>query len=200
MERGSTVSAGGGLLDVGTTQVVVVDVQARLAPAMPTAARARAFAALHLLAAATEALGVPVTLTEHVPERIGATVPEIAQAFADAGTVGKVHFSAARAPALRERLAGFDRPRVLVAGMETHVCVLQTALGLQAAGYAVDLVVDACCARAPLDEEIAFRRAEAAGLGLVTSEMAAFEWLRRADHPARRSIIDAVKAKDAAAI
>ncbi len=198
MEWGRDVVKQGGVLEAGASQLVVVDVQAQLAPAMPAAPRDRAVAALHLLATATAALGVPVTLTEHVPERIGRTLPEIARAFAEAATVAKVHFSAARVPALVERLASFDRPRVLVAGMETHVCVLQTALGLQAAGYAVDLVVDACCARAALDEEIARHRAQAAGLGLVTSEMAAFEWLRRADHPARRTIIDAVKAKDAA--
>ena len=140
---------------------------------------------------------MPATLTEHVPARIGSTVDDVRRAFAEAAVIEKVHFCAAAEPALPARLRAFDRPLVVVAGMETHVCVLQTALALQDQGFAVHLCVDACGARHPLDAAIARERAAARGIVAVTSDMVAFEWLRRADHPARRTVIEAVKAKGA---
>lgn len=185
------------LLTPGESQLVIVDVQERLAPAMPAAAFARTMATLRLLAIAAAATGVPSTITEHVPDRIGPTTRVVRDLFREATVISKVHFSAANERTFLERLAAFDRPQLLVCGMETHVCVLQTALGLAERGAAVRLVTDACCARDDHDQAIALGRAEAAGLGLVTGEMVAFEWLRRADHPARHAVIEAVKAKAA---
>jgi nicotinamidase-related amidase len=177
-------------------QLVIVDVQARLAPAMPPAARASVRATLALLGAAVRLMGVPVTVTEHVPERIGGTEPEVLAAF-DAPTVlGKVHFGAANEATFLAHVASLGRAHVLVAGMEAHVCVLQTALGLKARGYRVGLIADASCSRAPLDEAVAMDRARFHGIEPVTAEMIVFEWLHRADHPARRALIEAIKARD----
>ncbi|MFW5834934.1 MAG: isochorismatase family protein [Pseudomonadota bacterium] len=178
-------------------QLVVVDVQARLAPAMPAEARAWVGATLALLGKTARLLGVPVTVTEHVPERIGGTEPEVLAVF-DAPTVlGKIHFGAANEDTFLAHVAGLGRDHVLVAGMEAHVCVLQTALGLKARGYRVAMIADASCSRAPLDEKVALDRARFHGIEPVTAEMVVFEWLHRADHPARRAVIDAIKARDA---
>lgn len=186
------------LLDAGRAQLLVVDVQTGLADAMPPGARRRALAALDLLARAADALGVPATITEHRPDGLGATLPSVRDALRDATVLAKTRFCAASDAAIVERLDGLGRPDVVVAGMETHVCVLQAALVLAASGRRVHLAFDASAARDPMDEELARARAIQAGVVPVSADMVAFEWLRRGDHPARRTIIEAVKAKAAA--
>ncbi len=186
------------LLEAGRSQLLVIDVQAGLAAAMPEAVRRRALAGLDLIAGAGAALGVPATITEHVPQRLGATVATLRAALEGAAVLPKTHFCAASDPAIAERLAALDRPQLVVAGMETHVCVLQAALVLAARGYAVHLAFDASAARDETDAALARERARMAGIVPVSADMVAFEWLRRADHPARRGVIDAVKAKGAA--
>ncbi len=198
-KNGAAAGLGEGtpLLAAGESQLVVIDVQSQLADAMPAVGRARLEGAFRLLAAATEALGVPTTITEHVPDAIGPTAPWLRTLFPDATVIEKLHFDATAASGFVEHLGRFDRPDIVIGGMEAHICVLQAALGLAAQGWRVHLAVDAALSRAALDEETAWRRASAHGVELVTSEMVAFEWLRRADHPARRDVINAVKAKDA---
>lgn len=186
------------LLEAGRSQLLVIDVQAGLAAAMPEAARLRALAGLDMLARTAAALGVPATVTEHVPERLGATVPALREVLDAAAVLAKTHFCAAADAAIARRLDTLDRPQIVLAGMETHVCVLQAALVLAARGYAVHLAFDASAARDEGDVSLARERAVAAGVIPVSADMVAFEWLRRADHPARRSVIAAVKAKTAA--
>jgi len=186
------------LLEAGRSQLLVIDVQDGLAAAMPEAVRRGALAGLDLLARAAAALGVPATVSEHVPQRLGATVAALAPALGDATVLSKTHFCAAADPAIAARLDALDRPQIVVAGMETHVCVLQAALVLAARGYAVHLAFDASAARAEADAALARDRAMTAGIVPVSADMVAFEWLRRADHPARRDVIAAVKAKGAA--
>lgn len=178
----------------GDCHLVVIDVQGKLLPAMPADRQAEVVAALGLLGTAARLLGVPVTVTEHVPEAIGGTAPRVLALFDAPAVIGKLHFGAANEPALLERVAAVGRPRLLLCGMEAHVCVLQTALGLRARGHEVLLVADACCSRRPYDEALALERARRHDIEVVSSEMVAFEWLHRADHPARRELIAAIKA------
>lgn len=179
-------------------QLMVVDVQKKLAPAMPADRRERVFRAIELLGVAARLMGVPVTVTEHVPDRIGATDPAILAHLNQPTIFGKTHFGAANEPEIAAHglaLAKAEgRARVLVCGMEAHVCVLQTALGLKALGLEVAFVADAACSRHALDEATARERCRHHGIEVVTAEMVAFEWLHRADHPARREVIAAVKA------
>ena len=183
------------LLEAGRSQLLLIDVQSGLAAAMPEATRRRALAGLDLLARTATALGVPATITEHVPERLGATLPAVGGELDHASIVPKTHFCAAADPAVSRRLDELDRPQVVLAGMETHVCVLQAGLVLAARGWGVHLVFDASAARDERDADAARARAIQAGIVPVSADMVAFEWLRRADHPARRAVIDAVKAK-----
>jgi nicotinamidase-related amidase len=186
------------LLEAGRSQLLVIDVQAGLAAAMPEAIRRRALAGLDLVARAAAALGVPATVTEHVPDRLGTTVSALRDALADATVLPKTHFCAASDTAIAARLGALDRPQIVLAGMETHVCVLQAALVLAARGFAVHLAFDASAARDEADAALARDRAMMAGVVPVSADMVAFEWLRRADHPARRAVIEAVKAKGVA--
>jgi nicotinamidase-related amidase len=182
-------------LQPGRCHLVVIDIQTRLAAAMPSDRRAGVLAAVRLLGTATRLFGVPVTLTEHVPGAIGATEPDVVAAFENAAIVPKVHFGAANEPAVVERLTQVGRDTILLAGMEAHVCVLQTGLGLVERGQRVVLLADAVCSRDPKEEALALERARFHGIEVASTEMVAFEWLHRADHPARRSVIEAVKAR-----
>jgi len=94
-------------------------------------------------------------------------------------------------PAVRERLP--DRPDIIVAGWEAHVCVLQTVLGLLGAGRRPCVVCDAVGSRRPESRDVALRRMERHGAEIVTAEMVVFEWLGGADHPRFREVLALVK-------
>jgi nicotinamidase-related amidase len=180
------------LIDADLSILMVVDVQARLLPAMadPAAVLRR----VTLLMTAARRLGVPIIVTEHCADRIGASVAEVAALAAPGETLPKVHFAAAAEPAIAARVAAY-RPRrqAVLCGIETHVCVLQTALGLKARGLDVFLAADAAGTRRALDAELGLRRLGGAGVTCVSSEMVVFEWLRRADAPEFRELLGLIK-------
>jgi nicotinamidase-related amidase len=167
------------LLDIAASQLVIVDIQERLAPAI--ANEAAALKATLLLVAAARRLGVPISVTEQYPKGLGATVAPLRTALgADAALFEKMHFSAMREVKFAQHLAQAQRKTLVICGMEAHVCVLQTALDAKAAGYDVALVADAVGSRVEQSREIALQRAAQAGLTVVTAEMVVFEWLQRA--------------------
>jgi nicotinamidase-related amidase len=124
-------------------------------------------------------LGIPVLISEHYPEGIGHTVPELRALVGDTQVLRKDHFSCIAEPGLRERLTGDPRRTLVVAGMESHVCVMQTALDAHTAGLRVMLVADAVGSRRPGDRELALARMREAGVTLVSLEMIIFEWAER---------------------
>ena len=191
------------LLDVEESQLVLVDYQIRLMPAMLDSASAIANAIrLAQLAALVQ---VPAFLTEQNPSKLGETVLEIRQAFdVPPRVLAKMQFSAVeeglgewlRPPAkpvqgnarslpkhLQKPAAGSERGTIVLAGCEAHICVLQTALDLLEDDFEVWVVTDACSARTERNRDAAFDRLAGAGVELVTTEMVAFEWIRSAEHP-----------------
>src|SRR5512132_76870 len=137
------------LIDRRHSVLFVVDVQARLAPAIFAAEDVIARTAI--LVEAAGRLAVPVLVSEQYPKGLGPTDERLAPLLlaVAAEIMPKQAFSAARDPAIRERLARLGRRQVVLCGMETHVCVLQTALGLKEAGYEVAVAVDAIGSRLP---------------------------------------------------
>ena len=134
-----------------------------------------------LLEAATR-LSVPVMLTEQYPKGLGPTVPDLAAKLPPGATrIEKTAFSACGALPL-------SRPQVVLAGMEAHVCVLQTALELAAAGREVFVVGDAVCSRTPANYANALDRLRASGVVLTNTESVVFEWLRDAAHEHFRAL------------
>jgi len=177
-------------LDRECSALVLVDYQGRLMPAIAggeAAVREAVF-----LAQLARAVGVPVLGTEQNPQGLGPNV-EAVRAWCDQ-TIPKMHFDAT-ADGLVELLGATGRPpkQVVVAGCEAHVCLLQTALGLLAAGLQVAVVPDACGSRRPEDKALAMRRLEHSGATLVCSEMVAFEWLRTCEHGRFRQVLDLLK-------
>ena len=174
-------------LDPARSRLLVIDLQARLMPAIEGAEAVIANAGR--LVAAAGLLGVPVLHTEQNPRGLGPTVPGLG-ATSDT-TLAKTNFDATREPGALERLAP-DRDLV-VAGCEAHVCVLQTVLGLLAAGRRVHLVRDALGARRSESRETAILRMARHGAEVVTTEMVVFEWLGTSEHPRFREALALVK-------
>jgi nicotinamidase-related amidase len=166
------------------TALLVVDVQERLMAKIPDAAtlvRNIAF-----LIDAARLLGLPVLATEQYPKGLGPTVPELARRLPE--RPDKVGFSCCAIPSVVETLHRQARQKVVLAGIEAHVCVLQTALDLLDQGFRVYLPADAVASRYAVDRDMALRRLERAGAILTTSETAVFEWVSRADHPQFKAI------------
>ncbi|NJD25917.1 MAG: hydrolase [Betaproteobacteria bacterium] len=165
------------LIDPARSTLLLVDLQERLAPAIDGIADVLRHNAW--LVDVARRLSVPVTATEQYPAGLGATVPELAGRLAPGEIVEKIHFSAA-ADGCLAALPALARPQVVLAGTETHVCVLQTVLGLLAQGKEVFVVAEACGSRRAGDKALGLERMRQEGCRIVSREMVAFEWLQRA--------------------
>jgi nicotinamidase-related amidase len=170
------------LLNANRSHLLVVDLQARLMPAINEGESVLRHVSI-LLAAARQ-LRVPVTVTEQYPKGLGPTVAPVQEALPDdAVTLPKTSFSALREPAIAERLAalrGSGRDQVVVCGTEAHICVLQSALELRSDGLNVFVVADAVSSRSSHSVSAACARLLHAGCHWVTTEMAVFEWMEKA--------------------
>jgi nicotinamidase-related amidase len=161
------------------TGLLVIDVQEKLAPKIAGAtALVRNIAFLLDVA---KLVGVPVLATEQYPRALGATVAELLPRLPERPE--KVAFSSCAVPAVTESFHRLARPKLVLTGIETHVCVLHTALDLLTAGFRVFLPVDAVGARYRVDHDTALRRLEQAGAVLTSTEGCAFEWMGAANHP-----------------
>jgi nicotinamidase-related amidase len=157
--------------------LVLIDYQERLFPAMHDPDRL--LKNVLKLVRGASVLGLPVVLTEQYPQGLGPTLPEIRELLPGAAPLAKTCFSACDDEAFLQALRrDAGRTQVLLAGIETHICVYQTALALVRDGYRVQVVTDACSSRDPANETAALRRMEAAGAGPTNVEMALFELLK----------------------
>ncbi len=166
------------LLSKDNSLVFVVDAQERLVPAMdePDALIAQTVKLLH----GAEILGVPRLASEQYPKGLGRTVAPVAALLDADSRIEKVCFSATGAPDVVERLKASGRTQIVLAGMETHVCVIQTAAHLRELGFSPYVVADAVASRRAFDKQIALQRMRHNGIEVVTTEMVLFEWLERA--------------------
>jgi len=169
------------LLDPQNAALLVVDVQERFRSAM--ADFASMVSGCVRLVRACRLLELPILLTEQYPKGLGRTVPEIREALGEERIPEKTAFSSYGCAGIPERLRALGARWVVVCGIETHVCVSQSVHDLLAAGYRVQVAVDAVESRRAADREIALRRMEQAGAILTTTEMAAFELLSDSRHP-----------------
>jgi len=200
------------LIDVEESQLVLVDFQPRLQAAMHAAGEVWANA--NRLAQAAQRLQVPVWGTEQNPSRLGALDPGLSQFCRR--VLAKMQFSAVEeglaewlqpepvsAPRgnARSLPRHLQRPQpeaaarkmIVLAGVEAHVCLLQTALDLIEEEFDVWVVTDACTSRTERNRDAAYDRLAGAGAELVTTEMVLFEWLRTAEHPDFKSLQALIK-------
>jgi nicotinamidase-related amidase len=171
-------------MSAADTGLLVIDVQQKLMAKIPAAdAVVRNIA---FLIDSARLLGMPVAATEQYPKGLGPTVPELAERLPE--RPDKVAFSGCAVPTVVEQFRLAARPKIVLAGIETHVCILQTALDLLALDFRVYLAVDAVASRYAIDREFALRRLERAGAILTTCETAVFEWIGSAGSPKFKEI------------
>jgi nicotinamidase-related amidase len=171
--------------------LLVVDLQQKLAPAIHDGEEV-VRNAIRLLEAA-RLLGVPAFVSEQYVRGLGPSLESVRKAAAEACFFEKTHFSCTAEPGVLDLLRCARRSQVILSGTEAHVCVLQTALGLLAAGFDVYLVADAASSRTPENRAAAIERLRAAGVRIVTSEMVLFEWLHQAATDEFRSLLPLIK-------
>ena len=181
------------LIDPEKAALIVIDMQERLVPAMQ--APARTIKNAKTLITAAREMEIPVLMTEQYPKGLGHTVPELAQAgqAAAAQVIEKIHFSSFAEPAFAEAFHATGRRQAIVTGMEAHICVMQTAVGLMQAGFEVFVVTDATSSRTLESEKACLDRLQANGAGIVTTEMVVFEWLGKAGTPAFKALLPLIK-------
>jgi nicotinamidase-related amidase len=197
------------LIETSASQLVLIDLQAKLLPAIFEGSAVLQNALR--LAKAAQMMRVPVTVTEQYPEGLGATVPELSE-FAREPLV-KTEFSAVDAglievlqeigtpkaspnlksvPKHLQKAPTNTRTDIIVAGCEAHVCVLQTVMGLLE-DFDVFVVADACSSRTERNRDAAYDRLAAEGASLVTTEMVLFEWLRSSEHAQFKAVQGLIK-------
>ena len=201
------------LLDADDSQLVLIDYQEKLMPAIYEGQQALANAVK--LAKIANLMQVPVWATEQNPEKLGSNASEL-RALCDR-TFAKMNFSAVEEglidvlrPPVKKQQGGNarslpkhlqkpvapqepERPSIIIAGCEAHVCLMQTALQLLEEEMEVWVVTDACSSRSERNRDAAFDRLAGAGAELVTTEMVAFEWLRSCEHPAFKQMLELIK-------
>jgi nicotinamidase-related amidase len=171
--------------------LLVVDVQQKLAPHVEGHERVTRKCAA--LIEAARKLDIPLLVSEHCPHQIGATVSSLRALVKDSEVKQKSHFACTDEPEVLAALRSMHRRQAVVAGMEAHVCVMQTALGLAERGFYPFLVGDAVGSRREEDRAAAIERVRAAGCAVTSAEMTIFEWMGRADIPEFRDLLKTVK-------
>jgi nicotinamidase-related amidase len=171
------------------TGLLIIDLQEKLLGAIPE------FSALirraSLLLSGAQILGLPVLATEQYPKGLGRTHPDLLAKLET--PLEKLDFSCAALGAVSDFFKNRNIQKILLIGVETHVCVLQTALDLAAQGFQVYGAVDAMGSRSGLDHELGLKRMEKAGVTLTTVETALFEWTERAGTPDFKEISRLIK-------
>ena len=186
------------LIEAQASQLVLIDLQTKLVPAMFDGAATVANAVR--MAQAAQLLRVPISVTEQYPQGLGHTVPELAQwaleplqklsfSACDEGLIEQLQAigtpkaspNARSVPKHLQKPAENSRSEIVIAGLEAHVCVLQTVMGLLD-DFDVFVVTDACTSRTERNRDAAYDRLAAEGANLVTTEMVLFEWLRGSEH------------------
>jgi len=173
------------------TVLLIVDMQERLLPHIHESE-----ALLGKTAALIEcckALGIPILVTEQYPEGIGPTVPQLAQSIVNCQKISKRTFSCCRELKFMEALKTLRRKQIIMAGIETHVCIFQTAADLAGGGYAVQVISDAVGSRTPANKAIGLERIKMLGAGISSVESSVFELLETSACPEFKQILSHLK-------
>jgi len=179
------------LLSVEDAVLMVIDMQGNLYESMQD--KELLLENVQKLIRGMQVFGIPVIVTEQIPEKLGATIGPVAALLTDAPRIPKSDFSCCGDEKIMQALKAVERRQVLLSGIETHVCVYQTAVDLLGFGYDVHLVADAVSSRTALNREIGIRKMRDEGVHLASTEMVLFELIRTADDPKFKEIFKIVK-------
>jgi len=179
------------MLETENCCLVVVDVQGKLAQLMHE--RQVLFNNIQILIKSAKILSIPILWAQQCPEALGPTVPEIAELLADNQPVNKSAFSCCGEEAFNYRLNELRRNQVVLCGIETHVCIYQTAVDMLRKDFDVNVIADAVSSRTAANKQIAINRLAAEGAKIASVEMALFELLKTAEHPQFRQVAKLIK-------
>lgn len=179
------------MLDIQQCCLAVVDVQGKLAQLMH--GREALFKNIQILVRAANILEIPILWCQQCPDALGPTVPEIAQLLADNEPINKSAFSCCGDEQFKARLKDLARNQILLCGIETHVCIYQTAVDLLRQDFNVNVIADAVSSRTLENKQIALSRMAAEGANISCTEMALFELLKTSEHPKFRQIAKLIK-------
>ncbi len=175
------------LLHRDRSVVVIVDLQERLSQEIVH--RERAVSTVAKLVEGARILGVPVVVTEHNSRVFGPSVKEVGKV----SPIPKMIFSCFQVEEFQKALTAFPGKQLVLAGLETHICVCQTALDGVAAGWQVHVVEDACSSRTTENHEVGLRKMQGAGVSPATVETVLFEWMEQAGTDEFRKILPLIK-------
>lgn len=173
------------------TVLVIVDVQGNLAHLMHE--KELLFKNMQNLIKGIQVLGLPILWVEQNPKGLGPTIPEIADILSDIQPIAKMSFSSCRNDGFVQAMKALNRKQVLIAGIEAHICVYQTAADLVDTGYEVQVVADAVSSRTLVNKEIGLQKMRDSGAGLTSVETALFELLKVAEGEMFKEILKIVK-------
>ncbi|RYG71798.1 hydrolase [Lentibacillus lipolyticus] len=179
------------MLNREDTVFVLVDVQGKLARTV--ADSEQVLERLEKLIRGLQVLDIPIIWLEQYPEGLGATVPELTQHFGGMEPIPKMTFSACKNDTFINKLQSTGRSQVLIAGVEAHVCVYQTAMGLHTMNYDVHLVKDAVSSRTESDRQIGIQAMEQAGMKGTSVEMALYELMEVAGTDTFKQMLKIIK-------
>jgi len=179
------------MLDRNTSILIVTDIQGKLASLMHE--RESLFRNVGILIEGIKVLGVPILWVEQYPEGLGPTVPEIAAHLTGLSPLPKTTFSSLSDPGIRAVFEGRRRSQAILTGIETHVCIYQTAMDLLALGVEIHVPVDAVSSRTAVNKQVALDSIARAGGHLTSVEMLLFELLGAAEGEEFKRIIRLVK-------
>jgi len=179
------------MLNIDNTALVIVDVQGKLATLMYQ--KEELFDNLVKIIKGAQALSLPIIWNEQIPDKLGPTIPEIAEILRGMEPLAKTTFSCCGNKGFQARLENANRRQVLLVGIETHVCVYQTAIDLLQEGFEVYLVADAVSSRTQENKQIGIQAIKDAGAKITSVEMALFEMLKEARGDKFKQVIKIVK-------
>ncbi|MGE4596680.1 MAG: isochorismatase family protein [Methylophilaceae bacterium] len=174
------------------SQLVLIDMQEKLAAAMPQEVINKIIRRCELLVTAAIELSIPHISTEQYPKGLGGTLPSMKSFLSEASQVEKTVFACTDEPIFNRYLIR-TRSQVFLMGMEAHICVLQTALGLLQAGKDVFIIEDAVVSRNILNKQNALSRLRDAGCIITNAESVVFEWLKSSENEAFKTIAPLIK-------
>jgi nicotinamidase-related amidase len=179
------------MLDEKDCCLVVIDVQGKLAELMHD--RENLFKNLRILIQAFRILEIPVLWCQQVPAALGPTVPEIAELLTGLEPINKSSFSCCGCEEFNDKLHTLGRSQIILCGIESHVCVYQTAVDLIEQDYEVEVIADAVSSRTLVNKDIGIDKIAAEGAQITSVETCLFEILKTAEHPHFRQIAKLIK-------
>jgi nicotinamidase-related amidase len=179
------------MLEINNCCLVIVDIQGKLAQLMHD--KEFLFRNVRILIQGAKIIEIPILWCQQVPEALGATIPEIAELLTDTEPINKATFSCHTHGPFAAELDKINRREILLCGIETHICIYQTAMELISQDYEVTVIADAVSSRTFENKHIALGRLQSESVKISSTEMALFELLKTAEHPQFRQVAKLVK-------